>query len=90
VAIVKHPTILTKGFGGRLEIRSQQNLVFVGQVPSDNDGTVYYDPAEVHRHAIEALGEPPVWCPVSPTVRSHLEGGGVPLADDDWVGVVVR
>ena len=88
LAIVKHPTILTEGFGGRLEIKSRQNLVFVGQVPSDNDGTVYYDPVEVHGHAIEALGEPPVWCPVSPTVRSHLEGGGVPLTDDDWVEVI--
>ncbi|MDG2428096.1 MAG: glycosyltransferase [Acidimicrobiales bacterium] len=88
VAIVKHPTILTTGFGGRLPIRSGQNVVFVGQVPSDSDGTVYYTPSEVHQHVIDALGDPPVWHPVSPVVRSHLEDAGVPLADLDWVEVI--
>jgi len=88
VAIVKHPTIFTKGFGGRLPIRSGQNVVFVGQVPSGSDGTVYYTPAEVHQHVIDALGNPPVWHPVSPVVRSHIEDTGVPLADVDWVEVI--
>ena len=88
VAIVKHPTVMSESMGGRLPIRSGRQVAFIGQVPADLDGTTYYKPSSVHENIIEALGEAPVWCPVSPTVRTHLEGSGVPLAEDDWVEVI--
>ncbi len=88
VAIVKHPTVMVESMGGRLPVRSQLVMTFVGQVPSDDDGTVYYEPLVVHENITEALGEAPVWHPVSPVVRSRLEGSGVPLALGDWVEVI--
>ena len=88
VAIVKHPTVMVGSMGGRLPVRSRSVVAFVGQVPSDDDGTIYYEPSLVHENITEILGEAPVWHPVSPVVRSRLEGSGVPLAPADWVEVI--
>jgi hypothetical protein len=88
VAIVKHPTVMVESMGGRLPVRSRAVVAFVGQVPSDDDGTIYYEPSVVHHNITEMLGEAPVWHPVSPVVRSRLEGSGVPLAPADWVEVI--
>lgn len=88
VAIVKHPTVMVESMGGQLPVRSQAVVAFVGQVPSDDDGTIYYDPLVVHENITEALGEAPVWHPVSPVVRSRLVDVGVPLAPSDWVEVI--
>ncbi len=88
LAIVKHPTVLVEPLGGRLPIRCDHVIVFVGQVPEDADGTRYYTPADVHRNVVEALGAEPVWHPVSPVVRRSLADGSVPLAGEDWVEVI--
>ena len=85
---VRHPTVLVHPVGGRLPVSAEEAIVIVGQVPADLDGTRYYTPTEVQANALEALGLEPTWCPVSPTVRAHLDGTGVPLADDDWVEVI--
>jgi len=85
---VRHPTVLVQPVGGRLPVRAEAAIVIVGQVPADLDGTRYYTPADVQANAVEALGLAPTWCPVSPTVRAHLDGTGVPLADEDWVEVI--
>ena len=88
VAIVKHPTVMVEPMGGRLPVWTESVMAFIGQVPADADGTVYYEPSVVHENITEALGETAVWHPVSPTVRSRLEGTGVPLAARDWVEVI--
>jgi len=88
LAAVRHPTVLVEWAGGRLPVRAGAAIVIVGQVPADRDGTRYYTPADVHANVVDALGIEPTWCPVSPTVRSHLEGTDVPLADGDWVEVI--
>lgn len=88
LVIVKHPTVMVESIGGRLPVKSQAVVAFVGQVPHDDDGTTYYEPSLVHENIAEALGESPVWHPVSPTVRSRLKGSGVPLAPKDWVEVI--
>ena len=88
VTIVKHPTVMVEPMGGRLPVRSREVVAFVGQVPSDDDGTTYYEPLAVHENITEVLGDAPVWHPVSPVVRSRLEGSGVPLAPSDWVEVI--
>ncbi len=88
LTIVKHPTVMGESIGGRLPVRSQAVVAFVGQVPSDDDGTLYYEPSVVHGNIAEALGEPPVWHPVSPAVRLRLESSGVPMAPKDWVEVI--
>jgi len=88
LAIVKHPTVLTESFGGRLPIRADSLVVFVGQVPVDVDGTVYYEPNAVHANVEEAFGMVPKWSPVSPTVRRSLEPSGVPLDGFDWPEVI--
>lgn len=85
---VRHPTVLVEWEGGRLPIRTDAAIVIVGQVPADRDGTRYYTPAEIHAIAADALGLEPTWWPVSPTVRAHLDGTGVPVADEDWVEVI--
>lgn len=88
VVVVKHPTVMVESLGGRLPIRAESGVVFVGQVPVDEDGTRYYRPADVHQNIVEALGLEPEWHPVSPMVRRRLEGEGVPLAEADWVEVI--
>ena len=88
LAVVKHPTVLRDAIGGRLNVWSDERVVFVGQVPQDRDGTFHYVPSDVHDHVTEALGGPAVWHPVSPVVRRSLKGTGVPLAEADWVEVI--
>jgi len=88
LAVVKHPTAMVESLGGRLPVEADRVISVVGQVPEDADGTRYYEPAEVQANIVEALGVAPEWWPVSPTVRRHLEGVGVPLAEVDWVEVI--
>ena len=88
LAVVKHPTVLVESFGGRLPVRAEAVAVFVGQVPEDKDGTVYYRPREVHENVEEAFGAAPTWHPVSPLVRQSLDNTGVPVAEFDWPEVI--
>ncbi len=88
LTVVKHPTVLVEPFGGRLPVRTDAVAVFVGQVPVDVDGTVYYRPLDVHANVEEAFGESPTWHPVSPVVRRSLDSAGVPMADADWPEVI--
>jgi len=88
LAVVKHPTALVEPFGGRLPVRADAVAVFVGQVPVDEDGTVYYRPRDVHANVEEAFGESPTWHPVSPVVRRSLDTAGVPMAGADWPEVI--
>jgi len=88
LAVVKHPTVMVDGLEGRLPIEADHVIAVVGQVPEDADGSRYYDPPEVQANIADALGASPEWWPVSPTVRRHLAGADVPLADTDWVEVI--
>ena len=88
LVVVKHPTVLVESLGGRLPVRAEAAVVFVGQVPADDDGTIYYDPFVVHTHVAEAFDVEPIWHPVSPMVRRRLGPSGVPLSASDWVEVI--
>lgn len=86
LTVIRHPQVLVEPLGAPLPVATGRVVMACGQVPWYRPGSWLYDPVEVHRNAVEALGQEPVWWPVTDVVRARLDG--VPLADEDWVEVI--
>jgi GT2 family glycosyltransferase len=86
LAVVKHPMVMSVAVGGRLPVDADRVVVVAGQVPGHDDGTQYYQPAQVHLNVTEAFGQAAEWWPVSTVVRRTLHD--VPLSSGHWSEVL--
>lgn len=90
VAVVRHPATIKACRAQLGPVEVEHLVIVVNATPVDWVGKEHWRPEEVHEEAARAFGVEPWWAPISPTVRSAVEGR-VPqdrLRPADWDNII--
>ncbi|MFO7803157.1 MAG: glycosyltransferase [Desulfovermiculus sp.] len=92
--IIRHPPVLQEYQDFLPQVQARNVLVIVNQAPfrdyQDPDSRLY-DVYKCRTNLERYFGNPGVWLPIGPAVRSALNSemeAGIHLGDEDWVNII--
>jgi hypothetical protein len=89
--VIRYPPVLQFAVSQPSRIRAKRVVILANQAPFERDGTDYrYAPQLCTEAAQTLFSVEPVWCPMGPMVRDHLEATLPPsaLAPFDMPGII--
>lgn len=89
--VIRQPRIFTRDPARPPRITAGHTVMVINQAPGDADnGSRYYEFAEVRQRVEGIFGTGVHWAPISPQVREHVRrvAPDAPLTDTDWHEII--